>query len=158
MPYRFGDKSLAELSGVHPDLKRVALRAIEISAQDFAIHDGLRTEAEQRENVRRGVSQTMASKHLRQPDGFGHAFDAVPVINGKLRWEWEPIYLVADAVRTAAFELDVKLRWGGVWDRELAALPPRPDLLEDAVEAYVARRRAAGKRAFIDGPHFELLG
>ena len=158
MGYRFGDRSLAEQAGVHPDLRRVAHRALEISAQDFAIHDGLRTEAEQRENVRRGVSQTMASKHLKQADGFGHAFDAVPVVNGKLRWEWPPIYVVAAAVRTASIELAVKLRWGGVWDRELGELPATPDLLEDAVEAYVARRRAAGKRAFIDGPHFELLG
>lgn len=157
MGYRFGDKSLAELAGVHPDLKRVAHRAIEISAQDFAIHDGLRTETEQRENVRRGVSQTMASKHLKQADGFGHAIDAVPFVNGKLRWEWPPAYVVAAAVRLAAIELGVKLRWGGVWDRELAQLPATPDLIEDAVEAYGARRRAAGKRAFPDGPHFELL-
>ena len=30
------------------------------------------------------------------------------------------------------------------------------DGMERAVSAYTARRRAAGRRAFIDGPHFEL--
>ena len=34
-----------------------------------------------------------------------------------------------------------------------------PDLagdMGDEVAAYVARRKAAGKKAFLDGPHFEL--
>ncbi|MBX9816064.1 MAG: M15 family metallopeptidase [Sphingomonas sp.] len=156
MAYQFGQKSLRELKGVHLDLVAVANRAIQITSQDFAIHDGLRSIEEQRENVRRGVSQTMASKHLPQADGFGHAFDAVPVVNGKLRWEWQPIYHVTAAVRAAAIQLGVSIRWGGVWDRVLNDLPASSIDIEEEVEAYVGRRRAAGKRAFIDGPHFEL--
>ena len=166
MPHILGAKSRAELVDVHPALAHLVERAIEISAQDFSVHDGLRTDDEQREYVRLGVSKTMASKHKRQTDGFGHAVDLVPFINGQLRWEWKPIYVIAAAVRKA---LDIvneeraavgkpplKLIWGGVWDRDFAQLPYTPKEIEQAVNSYVARRRAVGKTAFIDGPHFEL--
>jgi len=154
--FALGAKSNAELAGVHPKLAQVVQRAIQLTEQDFSVHDGLRTIAEQREYVRRGVSKTMNSMHMKQADGFGHAVDLVPVINGQLRWEWKPIYAIAAAVRLAAAELDVKLIWGGVWDRPFEALQPIPDYMEKAVNACVERRRKAGKSAFIDGPHFEL--
>lgn len=154
--YSFGAKSIAEACGVHPDLVGVFTDAIAISDQDFSIHDGLRTEAEQREYVKRGVSKTMNSKHMKQADGFGHAIDGVPYINGQLRWEWKPIYVIAAAVHKAAKARGVKLIWGGVWDRPFETLDGTPAGLEKAVNAYVARRRKAGKSAFIDGPHFEL--
>jgi peptidoglycan L-alanyl-D-glutamate endopeptidase CwlK len=156
MAYSLGSKSLAELNGVHPSLERVVRRAIQITKQDFSVHDGLRTEAEQREYVKRGVSTTMNSMHRKQRDGYGHAVDLVPYINGKLRWEWPPIYVIAAAVQQAAKELGVKLVWGAVWDKQLSELGDTPDSLKRSVDAYVARRKKMGKRAFIDGPHFQL--
>lgn len=156
MAFLLGRASLAELDGVHPKLIGVVQRAIVLTAQDFTVHDGLRTEAEQQENVRRGVSKTMDSKHMRQADGYGHAVDLVPYVNGKLRWEWPPIYVIAAAVRQAAHEQGVKLIWGGVWDRPFETIEPTPKACEQAVAAYVQRRRAAGRSAFIDGPHYEL--
>lgn len=156
MGYTLGNKSKLELRGVHPKLVAVVERAIEITEQDFSVHDGLRTEAEQRENVRRGVSQTMKSLHLTQDDGFGHAVDLVPWVNGKLRWEWGPIYNIAVAMRLASAELNVDLIWGGVWDMPFASLEPEPGRMERSVSAYVARRKKLGKRAFIDGPHYQL--
>lgn len=157
MTYALGAASRKELSGVHPKLIAVAERAIVLTTQDFTIHDGLRTEAEQREYVKRGVSKTMNSKHRIQADGYGHAFDAVPFINGQLRWEWKPIYHIAAAVRLAAIEKGVPLIWGGVWDRRLAELPASAAEIERSVQQYVDRRRKLGKSAFIDGPHFELV-
>lgn len=156
MTYTLGNKSRAELVGVHPQLVKLVERAIAITGQDFSVHDGLRTEAEQREYVRRGVSKTMNSKHRKQADGFGHAVDLVPFINGQLRWEWRPIFVIASAVRAAAVELGVDLIWGGVWDRDFETLAGSPKDMEIAVNAYVARRRGVGKTAFIDGPHYEL--
>lgn len=156
MPYSLGARSLAELDGVHPSLVAVVNRAITITKQDFSVHDGLRTQAEQREYVRRGVSKTMNSKHMKQADGYGHAVDLVPWINGQLRWEWKPIFQIASAVRIAAEQLGVGLVWGGVWDREFLALGETPADMEAAVNGYVARRRGAGKTAFIDGPHWQL--
>jgi peptidoglycan L-alanyl-D-glutamate endopeptidase CwlK len=126
----------------------VVKRAIEFTVQDFSVHDGLRTVEDQKKLVERGASQTMRSRHL-----TGHAVDLVPYINGKLRWEWDPIYKIADAVSTAAEELGTPIRWGGAWDR---LLTETDDLPEDMVADYGARRRRAGKKAFLDGPHFEL--
>lgn len=156
MAYILGQRSRNELEGVHPRLVAVVERAIEITSVDFAVHDGLRTEDEQREYVARGVSQTMASKHLTQADGYGHAVDLVPWIGGRLRWEWPPIFEIAAAVYKAAAELEVQLTWGGVWDRALLDLDV--GMLEHEVNQYVDRRRAMGhRRVFIDGPHFELM-
>jgi len=148
MTFKLGDKSLKELKGVHADLVAVVKRAIELSVQDFAVHDGTRTLAEQKKLMESGASQTLDSRHI-----SGHAVDLVPFINGKLRWEWEPIYKIADAVRMAARELGTPLRWGGAWDVSFTQLDDSP---EDLVADYTARRRKLGKKAFLDGPHFEL--
>lgn len=146
--FKFGEKSLNELKGVHPELVAVVNRAFELTVQDFSVHDGLRTLEEQKEMVASGASKTMDSRHL-----TGHAVDLVPYINGKLRWEWVPIYRIADAVRIAANELGTPIRWGGAWD---ITFTENLDSPEDLVIDYVTRRRKAGKEAFIDGPHFEL--
>lgn len=148
MGFKLGTKSLRELKGVHPDLVKVVKRAIELTPQDFSVHDGIRTLEEQKELVSRGVSKTLNSRHI-----SGHAVDLVPYINGKLRWEWEPIYQIADAVRQAACELEVPIRWGGAWDCNFTEEEDAP---EDIVTDYSARRKKAGKKAFLDGPHFEL--
>lgn len=159
MGFRFGAGSLKEMTGVHPVLVRVATRALEICEVDFAFHDGLRTEDEQTALVAKGASTTMNSKHRKQADGWGHAMDLVPYINGKLRWEWEPIFKIATAVDQAATELKVKIRWGGVWDKILTEYGGSAEAMEAEVDAYVARRKAKypGKKVFIDGPHFELV-
>jgi peptidoglycan L-alanyl-D-glutamate endopeptidase CwlK len=159
-------RSQVKLEGVHPFLVRVAEVAITLTRQDFAVHDGVRSEAQQRAMVNSGASKTMDSKHRKQGDGMGHAIDLVPFINGQLRWEWRPIFQIAAAVQRAAAIVNVerldagkdakRLRWGGVWDLNFAVLGMEPDDIEDAVNDYVARRRAAGKRVFIDGPHFEI--
>lgn len=152
--FTLGNKSKAELVGVHSNLVTVVRDAILITAQDFTVFDGLRTAEEQEEYVRTGVSKTLKSKHLKQPDGWGYAVDLVPYINGKLRWEMRPILIIAEAMHEAAAARGVELRWGAVWDRPFLDLK-RTDL-EDEVDAYIDRRRAKGRKAFIDGPHFEL--
>jgi peptidoglycan L-alanyl-D-glutamate endopeptidase CwlK len=161
--WQLDGKSYTELYGVHEVLvKCVALAVIYCPTQRFAVHDGLRTEAEQAEYVRTGVSTTLNSKHLKQADGFGHAADLVPLINGKLRWEWPPIFVIAAAMHKAATEKCIKLTWGAVWDRELTSL--NPFQLENESRLYAQRKLAADKKAgrkprvFLDGPHFQLAG
>lgn len=153
MTFSLSQKSTAELSGVHPDLVAVVKLALSLSEVDFAVHDGARTEDEQREYVRTGASKTMQSLHLPQSDGYAHAVDLVPVVNGKLRWEWMPIYYVAVAMRRAAQELHARIVWGGCWDRELNDTSETPEALR---HGYEDRREAKGKRAFLDGPHYEI--
>lgn len=154
--FKYGARSLAELEGVHPDLVLVCTRAIARSTDvDWAVHDGIRTLEQQREYLRTGVSQTLNSKHLEQPDGFGHAVDLVPYINGRLRWELKPCIEIARLIRAEAIAVQLELTWGAVWDRQLDELDPIR--LEQEIEAYVARRKKLGRKAFIDAPHFEVF-
>lgn len=115
MSYKLGKHSMTELIGVHPSLKNVVELAITYTTQDFRVFDGLRTEAEQRKNIIRGVSKTTKSYHL-----YGLAVDLVPVINGKMVFEvknnqkatlalYKPI---AEAIKKASKELGVDIDWG----------------------------------------------
>ncbi|MFM7012456.1 MAG: M15 family metallopeptidase, partial [Betaproteobacteria bacterium] len=83
MTFVFGARSLAKLKGIHPDLRKVMDRAIELTPIDFAVTEGLRTEARQKELVAIGASKTLRSRHL-----TGHAVDIAPFAAGKLRWDW----------------------------------------------------------------------
>ena len=148
MTYVLGPRSLIQLAGVNPDLVRVVQRAIARSMQDFSVHEGLRSKAQQAKNVAAGVSRTQASRHL-----TGHAVDLVPWIGGVLRWEWPAIYPIAAAMREASIGERVPIRWGGVWDRKLSELGRSPDELKAAVAAYAARHPGPD---LLDGPHFEL--
>ena len=108
---KLSKRSLARLVGVHPDLVKVVERAIEITANDFTVTCGVRTEKEQAENVKKGVSKTMKSKHLKQPDGYSHAVDLVPLVNGVVTWKWgQPYDDVSGAMKRAAAELGVAIQ------------------------------------------------
>ena len=150
MLYALSERSKSNLVGVHPDMVRVVEHAIKISAQDFTVFEGLRTRERQAQYVARGVSKTMNSKHLRQPDGFSHAVDLLPWIDGGPRWEWPAIYPIAHAVRMAARAEKVHLTWGGAWDCRIHDTHPS---LETEVAEYC--KRHAGPD-FIDGPHYQL--
>lgn len=153
--YEWSQKSRREQLGVHPILVRVSNRAIELSLVDMVFHDGVRTITEQRDMVRRKVSKTMASKHLKQPDGFGHAMDLVAWVDGAISWDWRYYYLIACAVDAAATEQGVadKIVWGGAWDRRLSDFGGEAEAYAREVVAYRARHPGPD---FIDGPHFEL--
>ncbi len=152
MTYILGKGSRRELKGVHPKLVKVVRRAIKITEQDFTVVDGLRTFAEQEEYVRTGVSWTLKSMHLPQKDKYGHAVDLVPYINGKVRWELGPCYVIARAVRQAAKDEGVPILWGGCWQR-LDGVSTDPELM---VEEYISKRRRQGRRPTVDGPHYQL--
>lgn len=130
-------KSLARLDGVHPDLVRVVERAISLTTVDFAVSEGVRTPERQAVLVAQGFSKTLQSKHLLQPDGYGHAVDVVAVgdldKNGvidaqdtKHTWDRALYEEIARAFDQASLELGVSIRWGGRF------------------------------KSFFDGPHFEL--
>lgn len=108
--YKFGEMSLQNLAEVHPDLQRVAARALELSSIDFAVTDGLRTQKEQEENIKNGVSQTRNSRHL-----DGHAIDVVAIVDGRANWQWNFYEQIATAFKRAASELGVVVEWGGDW-------------------------------------------
>lgn len=102
---KLGVNSIRNLRGVHPDLVRVVRRAIQITSQDFSVLEGLRSEEKQRENVAKGVSQTMHSKHL-----TGHAVDLTPY---PLDWDDVNAFrAVGHAILVAAMREGVKVTWG----------------------------------------------
>lgn len=108
--FKLGTKSRSNLVGVHPDLIKVVERAIQLTPIDFTVGQGLRTTAEQLENVKKGVSKTMDSRHL-----TGHAVDLWPLVNGKVTWDWQYYYPMAAAMKKAAAELNIPITWGGDW-------------------------------------------
>ena len=146
--------SQIRLNGVHPQLASVVELAGKYCTQNFSVQDGVRTLLKQKMLVKSGASKTLASKHLIQSDGLGHAVDIVPVIGGDLRWEWKPIFVIAVAMDKAATELGVKLRWGGVWDKTMMEYGGSAELMEAEVKAYCIRHPGLD---FIDGPHYELV-
>lgn len=150
MGYVLSQKSLDRLKGVHPDLVKVVKRAIELTKVDFVVGEGLRSKERQAELVAAGDSWTMDSRHL-----TGHAVDLWAYVGGKVSWNWEHYYTIGAAMRQAASELGVDIRWGGLWDAHLTAQTYTP--LKQLQEAYVTEyKRRKGKSPNLDGPHFEL--
>jgi len=137
MSFVFSKRSENNLIGVHPDLVKVVRRALEVSDVDFAVTEGLRTVERQRQLVKSGASKTMNSRHL-----TGHAVDLAPFIGGTIRWDWPPFINIANAMRTAALELEISIRWGGAW-KSLASFKV-PVTVKDL------------SKTFPDGPHYEL--
>lgn len=112
--FTFSSRSLRNLEGLHPDLVRVARRALELTEVNFIITEGRRTLDRQRELVRVGASKTLNSRHR-----TGHALDfmAVDPATGKGSWAWELYPRVAAAFKAAAAELDIPIVWGGDWPK-----------------------------------------
>lgn len=110
MTFSLSQKSKDRLSGVHPDLVKVVQRAVEITTCDFAVLEGVRSQARQEQLVKAGASQTMKSRHL-----TGHAVDIGAYVNGSVRWDWPLYNQLATAMKKAAQELSIPLEWGGDW-------------------------------------------
>lgn len=110
MGYKLSAKSEAKLAGVHPDLVRVVRRALELSAVDFSVSEGLRTLARQQQLVAEGKSRTMSSRHL-----TGHAVDLYPVSKAGAEWVASDFVAVVAAMKQAAAELGLPLRHGADW-------------------------------------------
>lgn len=108
---QYSKRSLRNLQGIHPDLRRVIDRALRDSPLDFIVIEGLRTKERQAEMVRTGASRTMNSRHI-----TGHAVDLVPIgADGKAAFAW-PLYdRLAPAVKAAAQTEGVAIVWGGDW-------------------------------------------
>ena len=104
-------RSLKNMQGIHPDLRRVLDRALQESAIDFTVIEGVRTVNRQKQMVASGASTTMKSRHI-----TGHAVDLLPInANGKGEFSW-PLYgKLAVEIKKAAQEENVPIVWGGDW-------------------------------------------
>lgn len=149
MSFKLSQRSLDRLDGVDSDLVAVVKRAIELTDIDFGVTEGLRSEETQRKYVEAGKSQTMKSKHLE-----GKAVDLVAYVDGAVTWELNVYDNIADAMKEAAKELGVSLRWGAAW--HINNICDFDGTMDDAMMEYIDKRRAEGRRPFIDAPHFEM--
>lgn len=133
MTFRFGSTSLGRLATVHPKLRQVVHRALELSPIDFMVLEGIRTPERQRELYGQGrttaqctaagISVKYAKPHLQKvtwtlnSNHFtGRAVDLVP-------WpvDWRDLAkfdAIAKAMFAAAKELGIGIRWGADWDQD----------------------------------------
>lgn len=126
--YKLSDRSKSNMSGVSQDLIRIAERAIELTKIDFGIPEsgGLRTENQQKSLYDKGLSKADGIKRLSTHQS-GTALDFYAYVDGAGSWKPEHLAQIACAFMQAAIELDVKIRWGGLF------------------------------KSFVDMPHVELL-
>jgi len=116
MTFQLSRRSIERLAGVHQDLVRVVRGAILHSKIDFAVVEGLRTLARQREYFDLGKTRTMRSRHL-----TGHAVDLVPLVDLdgdkdlEASWERAHFFPIVDAMRASAAAAGVLIEWGGDW-------------------------------------------
>jgi peptidoglycan L-alanyl-D-glutamate endopeptidase CwlK len=108
--WKLSARDLKRLEGVHESVRRVLERAASNGAPQFAVIEGLRTVARQKELVARGASKTMKSRHI-----HGFAVDIAPLIGGKISWDWPAFHPLAKAIKAAAAAENVNLNWGGDW-------------------------------------------
>mgnify|MGYP000271143981 FL=1 len=150
MSFTLSVRSNAKLNGVEPSLVAVTKRAIELTKIDFGVIYGMRTEEEQKKLVAAGKSQTMKSNHL-----VGRAVDLMAYVDGKGCWELNVYDDLCDAMKAAAEELGIAVKWGAAWSE--GDIRTYPGTAEDAMMKYIDLRRSQSRRPFIDGPHFELM-
>ena len=107
---KYSQRSLNNLRGIHPDLRRVIDRALQDSPLDFVVIEGLRSVDRQKQLVASGASRTMNSRHI-----TGHAVDLMPIGPNGPAFDW-PLYdELGPAVKAAAEKEGVALDWGGDW-------------------------------------------
>lgn len=126
------------------DVYNLAASYAEADGLAIRISEGMRTLETQKEYVKKGVSQTLNSKHL-----TGDAIDVWLMKDGKLLMNWkdDEVYKCAEYIFKACRELKINLKWGGAWKR-IADNNLTP---QEMVSAY---KKNGGK--FLDGPHFEI--
>ena len=118
--FKLSRRSIRELDGVHPDLVRVVVRAIQYTDVDFGVIQGVRTQKEHLINVAKGATATKRTRHIPENNEcmMSCAVDLGAWVKGK--WDfnnWRYYERIAMAMFRAAFEEGVEIEWGGFWWR-----------------------------------------
>lgn len=143
MAYKFSQRSLNNLQGVHPKLQAVVHKALAAGMLDFTVTSGVRTQAQQDAlfeqgrttpgvNPRQGkplgdpVTWTRNSRHIAQADGYGHAVDLDPY---PINYEDLARYKALSTIMiNAAQSLGVTIVWGGTFKKKKhGKVVPNPD-------------------------------
>lgn len=140
MQYQFDASSMRSLARVHPDLRRIAHRALSISAYPLKVLEGRRRADKQRQLVREGKASIIDSRHV-----SGHAIDVVAVDypspkHIRLLFNGPATVFVTAAMREAAKQLDLELSCG------IDFAEPDPHHFELPHDSYPARAGSSARR------------
>lgn len=149
MTFKLSANSMSKMTGIKDELHTIVCEAIRHTKVDFGVYYGLRTLAEQKELYEKGASQTMKSKHL-----TGDAVDLMAYVGSRASWELNLYDEIADAMKQAAKNKGVKIRWGAAW--HIDDITEWDGSMEDAMNSYIDLRRSQNRRPFLDAVHFEL--
>lgn len=144
MSFKLSKRSLDRLNGVHPDLIKLLSEAVKDSPYDFGVawYGGLRTIEMQEQLYAKGrtteqlrakgiedvegiphkkkVTWTLKSNHMPKEDGYGHAVDIIVYKMGKVNWEDNTFYEVAQHIKKKASEMNISIQWGfDLWGKDL---------------------------------------
>lgn len=117
MGYKFSQRSLNNLKGVHPDMVKLMHASIINAPVDFVVTEGVRTAERQKELYKQGKSKCdgfmKKSNHQLREDGYGYAVDLYPLpFDCKNK---EPFKILAAHIKKIAYQLGIKISWGGDW-------------------------------------------
>lgn len=124
MKFALTPQDETKLQHAHPILVKIVHQAAKISVVPFRIGETSRSVEQQKENIAKGVSWTMNSRHIVGPNGKAMAVDLLAMPDGQhVSWSWAPYYKIADAMKQACrdlgyFKPDGKtplVEWGGDW-------------------------------------------
>ena len=110
--YKYGTSSKAELKTVHPDLQKVAVRALVLSVVDFRILQGIRSFADQLKAFQGGFSKIDPRKQKgRHMVGCAIDFMVWDAATGKFTFGKPSLYAkVREAFWAASKELKIPIR------------------------------------------------
>ncbi|AMG89304.1 M15 family metallopeptidase [Bordetella bronchiseptica] len=116
MGFQLSARDRQRLAGVYPDLAAVVEAAAGAYNGRFTVLEGARSAQRQSRLLAQGVSQTLRSLHIPQPDGWAHAVDLAPLVEGTIPWEdWASFKRLAEVMKESAARLEIPLEWGGDW-------------------------------------------
>lgn len=121
-----GKRSLQSLNGVHPNLIAIMKEAVKDSPIDFTITDGVRTTEMQKalyakgRTVHGGIVTNAdgvrnKSNHQVKSDGYGHAVDLYPYVNGMVDYNDKAnrLAIISAHILATAKCMGFNLVWGG---------------------------------------------
>jgi peptidoglycan L-alanyl-D-glutamate endopeptidase CwlK len=123
----FSKRSLDNLQGVHPDLSRLMNLAIRNTPIDFTITCGVRTAQQQQDLYAQGRTKPGAivtnadgvrskSNHQPKSDGYGHAVDLYPFVNGSVQVnDVAGLKRISEHIKAVARLNGIRIEWGGDW-------------------------------------------
>lgn len=119
--YSFGKNSKMKIAEINEKLQDVVRLALEWGVMDFAVIECIRSKELQTQYFNTGKSKLTwpHSKHnVLNPGDLSSAFDAAPVVNGKISWNLKHCIHLAGIIISAGRCLGIRIRWGGNWDMD----------------------------------------